>query len=172
MLFRSPSNFNPALNTTYQWGISPQNGSGGSTGLNTANPSFVFSNVGTFNITVTATQNGCSTASAPQSITMSNFNIDPPAVELNGTYYNVQVVGGQNTIAICAGLNNTNINILNNNIAPNCVGAACNPPGVTYTYSITSPSGVTSPPANFGAQVLGNIAYGNNNLVITATYLG
>jgi gliding motility-associated-like protein len=163
----TPSNFNPAPNTTYQWNISPQNGSGGSTGLNTANPSFVFSNIGTYSITVTATQNGCSTTSSAQNITMSNFNIDAPAVELNGTYYNVQVVGGQNTIAICAGLSNTNINILNNNIAPNCAGAGCNPQGVTYTYSING-----SPPANFGAQVIGNIVYGNNPLVITATYLG
>lgn len=163
----TPTNFTPQPNTTYSWNISPQSGTGGSTGLNTATPNFVFSNVGTYNITVTASSNGCSTTSAPQSITMSNFNIDPPSVELNGTYYNVQVIGGQNTIAICAGLSNTNINILNNNVAPNCVGGGCNPVGVTYTYSING-----SNPANFGPQVQGTINYGNNTLVINATYAG
>ena len=163
----TPTNFTPQPNTTYSWNISPLSGTGGSTGLNTASPNFVFTNVGSYSITVTATSNGCSTTSAPQSITMSNFNIDPPSVELNGAYYNVQVVGGQNTIAICAGLSITNINILNNNVFPNCVGGGCNPAGVTYTYSING-----SNPAPFGAQVLGSINYGNNPLVISATYAG
>ena len=160
-----PTNFTPQPNTSYLWSISPQTGSGGSTGLTTANPNFVFNNVGSYAITVTATLNGCSTTSNAQNISMSNFNIDPPSVQLNGTYYNVQVINGQNTIAICAGLSNTNINILNNNISPNCSGGACNPSGVTYTFSING-----SNPAPFGAQVSGTINYGNNNFVITATY--
>ncbi|MFM7595353.1 MAG: PKD-like domain-containing protein [Flavobacteriales bacterium] len=163
----SPTNFTPQPNTTYSWNISPSSGTAGSTGLNTATPNFVFTNVGSYSITVTATSNGCSSTSAPHSITMSNFNIDPPSVELNGSYYNVQVIGGQNTIAICAGLSITNINILNNNVSPNCVGGGCNPAGVTYTYSING-----SNPAPFGAQVLGSINYGNNPLVISATYAG
>ena len=162
-----PTNFTPQPNTSYQWSISPQTGSGGSTGLTTANPNFVFNNLGTYAITVTATLNGCSTTSNAQNISMSNFNIDPPSVELNGTYYNVQVINGQNTIAICAGLSNTNINILNNNISPNCLGGACNPSGVTYTFSINN-----SNPVPFGAQVSGTINYGNNIFVITATYSG
>ena len=162
-----PTNFTPQPNTSYQWSISPQTGSGGSTGLTTANPNFVFNNVGTYAITVTATLNGCSTTSNAQNISMSNFNIDPPSVELNGTYYNVQVINGQNTIAICAGLSNTNINILNNNISPNCSGGSCNPSGVTYTFSINN-----SNPVPFGSQVSGTINYGNNIFVITATLSG
>ena len=163
----TPTNFTPQQNTTYSWNISPSIGTAGSTGLNTATPNFIFSNVGSYSITVTATKNGCSTTSTPQSISMSNFNIDPPSVELNNTYYNVQVIGGQNTIAICAGIVNTSINIINNNVSPNCVGGGCNPAGVTYTYSING-----SNPAPFGAQVSGNIIYGNNPLIITATYAG
>ena len=162
-----PTNFTPQANTSYQWSISPQNGSGGSTGLNTANPNFIFNAINTYGITVTATLNGCSSTSLQSNVTTPNFSLPPPTVGIGNVpinYYNVQVVNGSNNIAICAGLVNSNINIINNGTSTN---GGSNPTGVAYTYTLNG--GPTFPIVNSVAET---INYGNNSLIMTASYQG
>ena len=156
----SPTGFTAQPNTTYSWNVSPASNS---TGLNTSTPTFIFSNPGTYSITVTASQNGCSSTSTIQNISVPNFTLDEPTIQANSSYYNVSL-SNPNTIAICAGLSVSNIQILNNSAA---IYGGTNPTGTTYTYSLNGSS-----PSALVETVNQSINYGNNNLVLTANYQG
>ena len=163
----TPTGFTPqsAPSTiSYFWNISPSNGS--STGLNSASPTFLFSNGGTYTISVTATNSSgnCSAISSTSNILLPTFSSENPTVGVGGNFYNPQILNGVNTIAICAGLSVSTVTIYNNNTVNN---GGSNPAGVTYTYSLNGSS-----PSVLLDDVSQTIYYGNNNLIIIANYQG
>lgn len=148
----------------YQWSISPSNG--GSTGLNSTSPTFLFNSGGTYSISVTATNSsgGCSATSSTTGISIPTFSSENPTVGVGGSFYNPQIINGVNTIAICAGLSVSAVTIYNNNTSNN---GGTNPAGATYTYSLNG-----SAPSAILDDISQTIYYGNNNLVINANYQG
>ena len=156
----NPGNFTPQPGFTYVWSTTPASNS---TGMSTPNPTFNFTSGGQNSVTVTATSPaGCSVTSAPVNISMPNFSLDPPSIEIGGSYFGT-TAANPNTIAICLGLSNSSINIENNNAPP----LGNNPATVTYTYSLNGSS-----PAPFNGVASGNVVYGNNPLILTATFQG
>ncbi len=158
----SPSNFTPQPGVSYAWTVTPSNGN--STGLNSANPTFILNNGGNNSISVTATSNagGCTATSASANISLPNFTLSAPSIEVGGDYFNV-MPNNPNIIPVCLGVSNSAVTIENNNAPP----LGNNPNAVTYTYSLNG-----SAPAPFPSTVTGNVVYGNNPLVITATFQG
>lgn len=148
----------------YQWSISPSNG--GSTGLNSTSPTFLFNSGDTYSISVTATNSsgGCSASSSTNNISIPTFSSENPTVGVAGSFYNPQIINGVNTIAICAGLSVSAVTIYNNNTSNN---GGTNPAGATYTYSLNG-----SAPSAILDDISQTIYYGNNNLVINANYQG
>jgi len=156
----NPGSFTPQSGITYLWTTTP---SSNSSGLSTPNPTFNFTSGGLNSVTVTATSpSGCSVTSAPVNITMPNFSLDMPSIEIGGTYFGA-TAANPNTIAICLGVNTSDVNIENLNAPP----FGNNPASVTYTYSLNG-----SLAAPFNGVVSGNVVYGNNPLILTATYQG
>ena len=156
----SPTAFTSQPNVSYSWSVSP---SSNSSGLSSATPTFNFTNAGTYSVSVTATQNGCSSTSSSQNISIPNFSLAAPTIQANSNYYNV-TTANPNTIAICAGSNLSSVTIINNSTVTN---GGTNPIGTTYTYSLNG--SVASSIIDNASQT---INYGNNNLILTANYLG
>ncbi len=147
-----PTNFTPNAGSTYQWTITPSAGAQNSTGLNTANPTFIFNSGGTYSITVQETNNGNISNSAPASISILNLTNITPSVD--GSF--LQVINGVNTFSICTGLSTTSALVYNENWG--------NPPNTTYSYTINNGA---QTPITTSATV--PITYGNNTFTLTAT---
>jgi hypothetical protein len=146
----------------YVWNVTPSNNS---TGLTSATPSFIFNSGGTYSVSVIVTNpiGNCSLPSSTANITIPSFGIDVPTIEIGGTYYNV-TPSNPTTIAICAGLSTSAVNIFNNSVPEN---GGNNPAGVSYTFSMNGSS-----PSTILDVASSNITYGNNPLIITANYQG
>jgi len=162
-----PTGFTPQTTPStisYQWSITPSNG--GSTGLSSTSPTFLFNSGGTYTIYVTATNSSgsCTATSSTNNISIPTFSSENPTVGVAGSFYNPQIINGVNTIAICAGLSVSAVTIYNNNTSNN---GGTNPAGATYTYSLNG-----SAPSAILDNVSQTIYYGNNNLIINANYQG
>jgi hypothetical protein len=149
-----PTNFTPNAGSTYQWTITPSAGAQNSTGLNTANPTFIFNSGGTYSITVQETNNGNTLTSTSASISILNLTNITPSVD--GSF--LQVINGVNTFSICTGPNTTSALVYNEN------WGMMNPPNTTYSYTVNNGA---QTPITTSATV--PIMYGNNNFTLTAT---
>ncbi len=147
-----PTNFTPNAGSTYQWTITPSAGAQNSTGLNTANPTFIFNSGGTYSITVQESNNGNISNSAPASISILNLTNITPSVDGS----NLQVINGVNTFSICTGPNTTSALVYNDNWV--------NPLNTSYSYTINNGA---QTPITTSATV--PITYGNNTFTLTAT---
>ena len=158
----TPSNFSPQSGVSYLWTTTPASNS---TGLSSANPTFIFTSGGVNSVSVTATHNasGCTSTSSTSNISLPNFNVNAPFIEIDGTYFGVSPAN-PNTIPVCLGLNQSPAVIENNFTSES---GFTNPASVTYTYSLNG-----SPAAPILTTVQGNISSGNNPLLITASFQG
>jgi large repetitive protein len=148
----SPTGFTAQPNATYSWNVSP---SSNSTGLNTSTPTFIFSNPGTYSITVTATQNGCSLTSTIQNVSVIDLTNVLPIVDGSQA---IQVINGLNTFAICSGASTSTALVFNDNFS------GSNPTNTVYNFTI---NGGASQPFNTSQYI--PIIYGNNSFITTAT---
>ena len=150
------SGFTPSQNVSYSW--SPSSNMIVQQG-NTSSPSVTFNNGGNYNVSVTATQNGCSSTSAVDQITITNLSIQPPTVA--STSVDVTYNGG--TYTLCAAASNL-IEILNN-------PANSNPAGTVYNIAWGNPPGTPSPISSITASNI-TLLNGNNYFTLYASNSG
>ncbi len=159
----SPTGFTVQPNTSYSWSISQ---SSNSTGLNSSAPVFNFTNSGINSITVTATQNGCSSTSSSQGISILNLGLNDPDIaptsSPNSYLASPVPFGGALTYKICGSNNVSSVQI--SNFPPSSNNSATQ-------YSITWGN---NPPINFanGSSTTQSILIGNNPFTISASYGG
>ena len=151
----SPTGFTTQPNTTYSWNVTP---SSNSTGLNGSSPVFNFNNSGSYSVSVTATQNGCSATSSSQGISIINLTNNLPSVDGASS---PQLINGINTFAICSGASTSTALVFNENLGG---GNPNNPTNTLYIYTING--NVSS---SFGSSIQVPINYGNNTFVSTAS---
>jgi hypothetical protein len=159
----TPTGFSAQPNTTYSWSISQ---SSNSSGLNGTTPVFNFTNSGTNTITVTAAQNGCSSSSSGQGISILNLSLNNPDIAPTSNpnlYLDSPVLfGGALTYKICGSNNVSSVQI--SNYPPSSNNSATQ-------YSFTWGN---NPPANFasGSTTTQSILIGNNPFSMSASHGG
>jgi len=149
-----PLSFTPQAGVSYQWSVSP---SSNSTGLSTSNPSFYFSNSGTYTVSVFSVSNlgNCQSSTITQNIIIPNLTNILPSVDGSEP---LQVINGVNTLAICSGASTSNALVFNDNFG------GTNPTNTTYAYTLNNGPSI---PILGSASV--PITYGSNLFTLTAT---
>jgi gliding motility-associated-like protein len=150
----NPMSFTPQTGVSYQWTVTPANNS---TSLLTNNPTFNFTNSGTYTVSVNALSNlgNCQSSTITQNITIPNLSNILPSVDGSEP---LQVINGVNTLAICSGASTSNALVFNDNFG------GSNPSNTTYSYTLNN-----GPSVSIQGSASVPITYGSNVLTLTAT---
>ncbi len=154
------SGFTPGQNVSYSW--SPSGNMNVQQG-NTTSPTVTFNNGGNYNVSVTATQNGCSSTSAIDQISIPNLALSSPAVASLDPSVTIEFNQSTNTYSLCAASSNA-VAILNNEVSSN-------PTGTLYSIAWGAPPGPSSTLSSVSASNV-NLLSGNNYFTLYANYNG